>query len=312
MQRFKTILFVSQGLADESAALSQALSIARNNGASLTAMIVCPELPKAIQAYEAQYEQSLRGKFAEALAQSRAAVKVSEEEIPVPVTVERGKAPSVRIIQQVLRRNHDLVIKQAEPKDGGYGFKALDTDLLRKCPCPVWLSRPITRHRDEMQVAVAIDPEKTSPEGHDLSVSLLKLARSLADTCSGTLHIISCWHYEYEGALRHSPWISVSAEEADSLMQEAENEHGAALNAVIAESGIGGDIRIHHLHGRAETMIPHAVAELEIDIVVMGTVARVGIPGFFIGNTAENTVQRLGSALLALKPNGFVSPVNAN
>jgi len=179
MQRFKTILFVSQGLADESAALNQALSIARNNGASLTAMIVCPELPKAIQAYEAQYEESLRSKFAEALAESRQAVKVGEEEIPVPVTVERGKAPSVRIIQQVLRQDHDLVIKQAEPKDGGYGFKALDTDLLRKCPCPVWLSRPIMRHRDEMQVAVAIDPEKTAPEGHDLSVSLLKLAPTL-------------------------------------------------------------------------------------------------------------------------------------
>lgn len=311
MKRFKNILFVSQGLADETHALNQALSIARNNDAALSAMIVSPELPKAMQAYTGQYEESLRASFEEALTASREAVKVDAQTVPVTVTADHGNAPSVRIIRQVLRQGHDLVIKEAEPKDSGRGFKAMDTDLLRKCPCPVWLSRPITRHRNEMQVAVAIDPEKASPEGHDLSVSLLRLARSLADTCSGTLHVLSCWRYEYEGSLRHSPWISVPAEEADALMEEARDTHRAALDALIAESGIDGAIDIHHLRGRPDSMIPNAVAEMEIDILVMGTVARVGIPGFFIGNTAENTVQELSSALLALKPNGFVSPVKA-
>lgn len=43
----------------------------------------------------------------------------------------------------------------------------------------------------------------------------------------------------------------------------------------------------------------------------MGTVARTGIPGFIIGNTAENTLREIRCSLLALKPNGFVSPVKA-
>jgi nucleotide-binding universal stress UspA family protein len=43
----------------------------------------------------------------------------------------------------------------------------------------------------------------------------------------------------------------------------------------------------------------------------MGTVARTGISGFIIGNTAENILQKIDCSLLALKPQGFVSPVKA-
>jgi len=53
------------------------------------------------------------------------------------------------------------------------------------------------------------------------------------------------------------------------------------------------------------------VENKNIDILVMGTVARTGIPGFVIGNTAENIVQKLSCSLMALKPRGFVSPVKA-
>lgn len=48
-----------------------------------------------------------------------------------------------------------------------------------------------------------------------------------------------------------------------------------------------------------------------MDILVMGTVARTGIPGFIIGNTAENVFQKLSCSLMALKPQGFVSPMKA-
>jgi len=43
----------------------------------------------------------------------------------------------------------------------------------------------------------------------------------------------------------------------------------------------------------------------------MGTVARTGILGCLMGNTAENIVVELKCSLLALKPGGFVSPVKA-
>ncbi len=45
------------------------------------------------------------------------------------------------------------------------------------------------------------------------------------------------------------------------------------------------------------------------DLIVMGTKGRTGIPGLIIGNTAENVLQRTKASVLAVKPNGFVSPV---
>lgn len=68
---------------------------------------------------------------------------------------------------------------------------------------------------------------------------------------------------------------------------------------------------MHHARGRPDRTIPQLIDSLEVDILVMGTVARTGIPGFIIGNTAENTLREIRCSLLALKPNGFVSPVKA-
>jgi len=311
MQKFHNILFVSQGVTDETDALKQALSIARNNKAELKALIVCPELPKEMADYAGKYEATLIEQLKTSIQFSRDVVKVSETEVPITIEVESGSTPTIRIIRYVLKGAHDLVIKEAEPNEGGKGFKAMDMELLRKCPCPVWLCRPISKHRNEMKIAVAIDPESTAPEGHDLSLRLLELSRSLADTCNGELNIVSCWEYEFEEYLRHNIWIQGQNDEALRTVNAAQYEHRSSLENVIKKSGIQGKIHVHHVRGRADKMIPQYVADRNFDILVMGTVARNGIPGFIFGNTAENIVQKLGCSLLALKPNGFVSPVKA-
>jgi hypothetical protein len=43
----------------------------------------------------------------------------------------------------------------------------------------------------------------------------------------------------------------------------------------------------------------------------MGTVCRTGVPGFFIGNSAENVRQHVDCSSLAVKPKGFVTPVKS-
>jgi nucleotide-binding universal stress UspA family protein len=41
----------------------------------------------------------------------------------------------------------------------------------------------------------------------------------------------------------------------------------------------------------------------------MGTVARTGVMGLIMGNTAERVLQKLRCSVLALKPAGFQCPV---
>jgi nucleotide-binding universal stress UspA family protein len=67
--------------------------------------------------------------------------------------------------------------------------------------------------------------------------------------------------------------------------------------------------RIKIQRGTAGNLIPKIVKEKEIELLVMGTVGRAGISGLLIGNTAEMTLNKVNCSVLAVKPDGFVSPV---
>jgi len=304
-------LYVSHGLGDESDALKQALSLSRNNKAVLKILITGPRLPDSLGDYRKINEDALVRQLEESIKAARTALKMDEEAEDIAIEVESGEMPGIRIIRRVLRDAHDLVVKEAEPREGGKGFKAIDMELLRKCPCPVWLCRPIEHSRTEMRIAVAIDPESEEKAGYDLALRLLQTARFLADTCSGRLDIISCWNFEYEEYLRHNPWAKVPENQIAGAVVSAKSRNFRELDTLIKKSGIDGDVQSHHVKGRPEELIPSFVKNEKIDILVMGTVARTGIAGFTMGNTAENILQKLECSLLAMKPNGFVSPVKA-
>jgi universal stress protein E len=68
--------------------------------------------------------------------------------------------------------------------------------------------------------------------------------------------------------------------------------------------------RMRLAKGRADVVIPRLAKRHAVDLVVMGTVGRRGIPGLVIGNTAERILSRLEYSILTLKPPGFVSSVS--
>ena len=57
-------------------------------------------------------------------------------------------------------------------------------------------------------------------------------------------------------------------------------------------------------------MIPQVAEELDAELVILGTTGRTGLSAVFIGNTAEHTIDSLNCDLLALKPEGYVSPLS--
>ncbi len=308
MDTFRKILFVSHGTDDDSDALKQALSIARNNNASLTLLVSTPALPSSMDPYRNAFELSLTGHVKDALDAAKQALNW-DDNAQQTILLDSTTTPSLSVIQRVIRDGYDLLVKAPIPRESGKGFAAYDMDLLRKCPCPIWLCRPIGQSRDQIRVAVAIDPDAQRPTNISLSIRLLKLARKLADTCSGELKIITSWNHDYEGFLLHNRWAGVNPGQVQSIIETEQRNHRATLDNLIASSGITGSIEVHHVRGRPETTIPKLVESEGIDILAMGTVARTGIPGLIIGNTAENIVQNLGCSLLALKPETFVSPV---
>ncbi|MCG8369996.1 MAG: universal stress protein, partial [Proteobacteria bacterium] len=65
----------------------------------------------------------------------------------------------------------------------------------------------------------------------------------------------------------------------------------------------------HVVKGSARQVIPGFVESHDIELLVMGSVARAGIPGFLIGGTAESVLGDVDCSVLTVKPDGFVSPI---
>ncbi|GAM70069.1 universal stress protein E [Vibrio sp. JCM 19236] len=57
-------------------------------------------------------------------------------------------------------------------------------------------------------------------------------------------------------------------------------------------------------------MIPKAVEDLNAGLVVLGTSGRTGLSAVFLGNTAENIIDKINCDVLALKPSGYISPLD--
>lgn len=307
MNQFRNILYVSHGIQDETNGLKQALALARNNAAVLRVLVVYPEFPKSHQEYIGVYENALMQRMNQALETTQKALGLPLQ--AVTVDVRGGHAHAATIVRDVLHYRHDLVIKQAESRHDGRGLQAIDMALLRQCPVPVWLSRPIARSREEMRVAVAVEARVDTPGERQLALDLLRLARMVADSCSGMLHVISCWDYEFENFLRGSIWSKVPEEEVARIVRDVEASSRASLDSLVQEAGIGGAVEIVHPRGNPAEMIPRQVKTLQIDVLVIGTLGRTGIAGYLIGNTAENVVQAVDCSLLALKPGDFVPPM---
>jgi nucleotide-binding universal stress UspA family protein len=63
------------------------------------------------------------------------------------------------------------------------------------------------------------------------------------------------------------------------------------------------------VRGTPEHVLENETRTLGAQCVVIGTVARTGLGGVIIGNTAENIINSLTHPLVAVKPDGFVTPL---
>jgi len=93
------------------------------------------------------------------------------------------------------------------------------------------------------------------------------------------------------------------------------NERRLNKLMICAETWAGKDVwqevkpKTRLVKGRARRAIPQLAEELQVELIVMGTIRHAGIAGILIGNTAETILNRIDCSVLAIKPEGFVSPV---
>jgi len=91
---------------------------------------------------------------------------------------------------------------------------------------------------------------------------------------------------------------------------DVQKTHRKWLDKLLADNDLKGITpKVHLVKGNPGSVIPQLAKKQGVDLVVMGTVARTGIEGFFIGNTAEKILRLIDCSVLTVKPKGFKSPV---
>ena len=82
------------------------------------------------------------------------------------------------------------------------------------------------------------------------------------------------------------------------------------MNRLLNDYGMAvGDGNAHLLKGDAAEIIAGLARELSTDLIVMGTVGRIGVSCLLIGNTAEDVLLTTQASVLTVKPEKFVSPI---
>ncbi len=212
----------------------------------------------------------------------------------------------IEIIRQVLRGGHDLVIRAGDASHpfAKTIFGSTCRQLMRKCPVPVLAVKPLGDQRYR-RVLAALGPPHSREE--TLNPDILRKAHELARLDGADLHIAHVWQPE---AFPQLPtWSEELRRQMADWTAQQEQARRAWLEQVVAQAGLAAEAKTHFLHGEPSLTLSELVESAQMDLVVMGTVARTGIEGFLIGNTAEKLLQEIHSAILALKPEGFQTPV---
>ena len=310
MRRFKKILAFVNG-PKSIVSLKRAINLAVENQAELLALDVLRPPSSLFQAFSGN-------DFADGLRKD--VVRQREEELQTMVAerVSPGLVvstkvcvgtPYIEIIREVLGEGCDLVVKTAE----GHGavrqriFGGTAFQLMRQCPCPVWIVKP-QHDRPLKRIMAAVDVEVDADfTAHSvLNYDILKIATSLSEMEGAELHVVHAWSVWGEALLKGR----VPAEELHRILEEQEKATVRALGTLLESFDVDPHSPyVQLIKGAPGYVIPELVKQAQIELLVMGTICRSGIPGFIIGNTAEQVLSDVDCSVLTLKPDGFQSPV---
>ena len=210
-------------------------------------------------------------------------------------------------------RLYEEIIKSAEKISAHMIFKPLrqhgvlkrafytstDRKLIRLCPTPLLLVSDQGQIHGKPIVA-AIDITDRDEAHSQLNADVMAQAKVLARVLESEIHMV----YAFRPAV-------VTTVAADPLAYQItrdhyDNEH-KMLVALAEQHSIAVD-NVCMREGTADEVLFRHAKDSHAGVIVLGTVARSGASGLFIGNTAEAVLETTETDVLVVKAAGFQTP----
>lgn len=222
--------------------------------------------------------------------------------------------PTRALVNAVVDDKLDLLIKAAHD-DGSGLVGGQDQRLLRHCPCPVAILRPITDKSSRIIMA-AIEMNPDDPGDSSINDVIMDAAISTAIGYFRQLLVVHAWHLHGESMLRYG-LAQLSSEKLEHWREDERQRHQTWLHDYVRGyiSQLGPEARrylkpeIRLVNGMPTQALQQQVEAAKPELLVLGSVARSGIRGMLIGNTAEGLVRTVDCSTLTVKPHGFESPL---
>lgn len=299
MDRFRNVLVYVEGAEPGGAAFDRALELCRRSGAKLEILAVTPELSVYLRYPQFSYpslEETLSAEAESSLA--ALAARAREAGVDVQTKVRHGK-PFLEVTREALAGGHDLVMLTAGEEGSRHLAGSTAMRLFQVCPAPVWAVR--SGHSATYgRILAAVDPSVQDADERGLNGQILDAALAVAAVEGARVDVLHAW----SGGPGAGP-------RADEIRSQVEALARTSLDALAGPYALP-EGSVHLTEGEPAEAITSFVDEHRVDLLVMGTVVRTGVAGMLIGNTAEKALGRVGCSVLALKPAGFRSPVEAS
>jgi universal stress protein E len=254
--------------------------------------------------YITEIERGTRRRYLAALERQAEALRKSGLE--VSVSSDWDFPAYEAIVRRAIRTKADLVVaeRHAGRRLAPWLLHLTDWELLRLSPVPVLLVKGAGAYR-RPSILAAIDPGHTYSKPARLDREILETGALVSKALRGTLHVMHA--YVTTPVIPIAPDV-ISGDVAARLEAEAHTKARTSFDRALAAIDIPS-ARRHLVNGTPALAIEQVARANRSAIVVMGAVSRSGLKRVFIGNTAEQVLDRLQCDVLVVKPPRFRSGV---
>ena len=204
--------------------------------------------------------------------------------IPVSTEIVWNSKWHDAALHSIAKSGCDLVIKSSyhHSKSRRFSSNTSDFNLMRHCACPILFVHQ-TQEWQTNRVLACVDLESTDNQHARLNGVVVRDARALANIVGMDLYIAAAHRGEID---------------ADNLPVKGHG-HQVSLQQ-LGELFDVDESRVYLRRGKTITTLQGICDEIDPSIVVIGTLARSGIKGKLIGNTAEKLLDLIEADVLTV------------
>ncbi|OEE69487.1 universal stress protein UspE [Vibrio genomosp. F6] len=236
---------------------------------------------------------------------TKVAAQYIDDSIEFSVKVVWHNRPYEAIIAEVFGGGHDILIKGTRKHDilESVIFTPTDWHLLRKAPCPVLLIKN-SDWPDNPNILASVHVGSENDTHLDLNDCMVEQVKNLSERLGATPYLVNAYPVTPAN-------ITIELPEFDpaTYTDAVRGHHLTSMKALRQKHSIDEEFTVVE-QGLPEDIIPETASKLNAAMVILGTTGRTGLSAVFIGNTAEHVIDKINCDVLALKPKGYVSPLD--